>query len=48
MATGSTLGTQPAHGMREIDLTTGTFKEVKPLKDSLDYRKWDSIAVRSA
>ena len=32
--------------LREIDLATGKFKEVKPLKDALDYRKWDQLASR--
>ena len=49
MASGHTgMGVQPTHGMREIDITTGKFKEVPPLKDALDYRKWDSIAVRAS
>lgn len=32
--------------LKEIDLATGKFKEVKPLKDALDYRKWDQLANR--
>mmetsp|Transcript_33727 Transcript_33727/g.67199 ORF Transcript_33727/g.67199 Transcript_33727/m.67199 type:complete len:264 (-) Transcript_33727:347-1138(-) len=32
--------------LREIDLATGKFKEVKPLKDALDYKKWDQVATR--
>lgn len=31
--------------MREIDLDTGKYKTVAPLKDALDYRRWDQIAV---
>lgn len=48
MSSGHTgMGEQPKHGMREIDLATGKYKEIKPLKDALDYRRWDSIAVRA-
>jgi len=32
--------------MREIDLDTGKYKTVAPLKDALDYRRWDQIATR--
>ena len=38
---------EPARGMHAVDLETGKIKEVQPLKDALDYRRWDSIAVRS-
>lgn len=33
-------------GMHAVHLDTGKMKEVQPLKDALDYRRWDSIAVR--
>ena len=41
------MGEQPKHGIKEIDITTGKVKETKPLKDALNYGRWDSIAVRS-
>ena len=40
------MGEQPDHGMKEIDLATGQFKKVAPLKSATDYQKWDSIAKR--
>lgn len=40
------MGEQPKTGMQEIDLETGKFKDVKPLKASMDYSKWDAIANR--
>lgn len=42
----SGMGEQPQHGMQEIDLATGKFKDVKPLKAAHDYSKWDAIANR--
>ena len=41
----SGMGERPSHGMKEIDIRTGEFKDVKPLKDALDYSKWDTVAV---
>ena len=40
------MGEQPKHGMQEIDLATGQFKKINPLKSATDYRKWDQIANR--
>jgi len=42
----SGMGEQPDHGIKEVDLATGKFKETKPLKKATDYARWDSIAKR--